>query len=130
MSNSRTNKLLQENKLIWPFCYCGTILDPPEFEEIMCTYCGFKAKFNEVLPQVGLTVTTSASTQVQSWAKDTSKPVAGGDKMDKHAIIEEPCSKCGHPELYFYTMQLRSVDEGSTVFYECPKCAFKYSQNN
>ena len=52
------------------------------------------------------------------------------EKMEKHAIIQEICSKCGHPELYFYTMQLRSVDEGSTVFYECPKCKHKFSQNN
>lgn len=127
--SSRTSKLLQENKIAWPFCYCGTILDPPEFDEIRCTYCGFNAKFQEVLPQVGITTTTSASTQVPLWAKDKSKPEAEG-KMDKHAIIEETCSKCGHPELYFYTMQLRSVDEGSTVFYECPKCSFKYNQNN
>jgi DNA-directed RNA polymerase I subunit RPA12 len=27
-------------------------------------------------------------------------------------------------------MQLRSVDEGSTVFYECVKCSHKFSQNN
>jgi DNA-directed RNA polymerase I subunit RPA12 len=50
--------------------------------------------------------------------------------LEKHATIEEPCPKCGNPELYFYTMQLRSVDEGSTVFYECPKCEYKYSINN
>lgn len=50
--------------------------------------------------------------------------------MEKHATIEEPCPKCGNPELLFYTMQLRSVDEGSTVFYECPACAHKFSQNN
>ena len=57
------------------------------------------------------------------------RDVAAAER-NKHATIEEPCPKCKHPTLYFYTMQLRSVDEGSTVFYECPKCAHKFSQNN
>jgi len=54
----------------------------------------------------------------------------GGDS--RHAKVDEPCPKCGHPEMSFYTMQLRSADEGSTVFYEClsKKCGHKYSQNN
>ena len=62
-----------------------------------------------------------------AWVKDDEE---GINDMEKHATIEEPCPKCGHPELYFYTMQLRSVDEGQTVFYECPKCQHKYSVNN
>jgi DNA-directed RNA polymerase I subunit RPA12 len=48
----------------------------------------------------------------------------------KHALIAEPCPKCANPEMLFYTLQLRSVDEGSTVFYECPKCQHKFAQNN
>ena len=46
------------------------------------------------------------------------------------ATVDEPCPKCGHPQLEFYTLQLRSADEGQTVFYECPSCRHKYSQNN
>lgn len=46
------------------------------------------------------------------------------------ATVDEPCPKCGHQGLEFYTLQLRSADEGQTVFYECPSCSHKYSQNN
>lgn len=46
------------------------------------------------------------------------------------ATVDEPCPKCGHQGLEFYTLQLRSADEGQTVFYECPQCSYKYSQNN
>ena len=35
---------------------------------------------------------------------------------------EETCIKCSHGTLEFFTMQLRSADEGQTVFFECPKC--------
>jgi DNA-directed RNA polymerase I subunit RPA12 len=49
----------------------------------------------------------------------------------KRAVIKEECPKCRAPEMEFYTMQLRSADEGQTVFYECfnPKCGHKYSVN-
>jgi hypothetical protein len=42
------------------------------------------------------------------------------------AIIERDCPDCGRKEMFWTTVQLRSADEGSTVFYRCV-CGFKYA---
>ena len=52
------------------------------------------------------------------------------DVEKERATVDEPCPKCNHRVLRFYTMQLRSADEGQTVFYECEKCRHTFSQNN
>ena len=112
----------------WPFCpQCGTILDPPELtDKVKCSLCPFTCNYVDM--RVKEVVTKSPpSGHPPSWAVDEEE---GVNDMEKHATIEEPCPKCGHPELFFYTMQLRSVDEGQTVFYECPECSYKYSVNN
>mmetsp|Transcript_24489 Transcript_24489/g.40830 ORF Transcript_24489/g.40830 Transcript_24489/m.40830 type:complete len:116 (+) Transcript_24489:66-413(+) len=113
----------------WPFCSaCGTILDPPDGDLVTCTHCSFSCKFVDIMtPEV---ITKSPPTGKPQWVADEKDSGTGGKEMVKHATIEEPCPRCSHPELYFYTMQLRSVDEGSTVFYECPRCAYKFSVNN
>ena len=110
----------------WPFCQqCGTILDPPTMDFVKCSFCPFKCRFEDL--QVDEVLTCSNPTAPMAWIAQ--EKVHSQDAKEKHATIAEPCPKCAHPEQYFYTMQLRSVDEGSTVFYECPKCSHKYSVN-
>lgn len=48
------------------------------------------------------------------------------DNNHTRATILNDCPKCGHDKMYFWTAQIRSADEGSTVFYECVSCAFRY----
>lgn len=48
----------------------------------------------------------------------------------QRALVTEECQKCKNPKMYFWTQQLRSADEGQTVFYECPKCDNRLSINS
>ncbi|XP_067625044.1 DNA-directed RNA polymerase I subunit RPA12 [Eurosta solidaginis] len=45
-------------------------------------------------------------------------------------IVERKCPKCGHMQMSYATLQLRSADEGQTVFFTCLKCKFKESENS
>lgn len=73
-------------------------------------------------------VTQSSEKPVQAWLKQ--EMGAQEDQGRARAKVDEECPSCGHKGLYFYTMQLRSADEGSTVFYECDECGHKFSVNN
>jgi ssDNA-binding Zn-finger/Zn-ribbon topoisomerase 1 len=66
------------------------------------------------------------------WEDESSNRRRGfllADYFISFLILSQNCPECGHPKMYFSTMQLRSVDEGQTVFYECVKCHHKYSVN-
>jgi DNA-directed RNA polymerase I subunit RPA12 len=45
-------------------------------------------------------------------------------------ITNEECPQCHHPELQFREVQLRSADEGTTVFYTCAECGHRFNTNN
>jgi len=52
------------------------------------------------------------------------------EDVQQDATIRQTCEKCGQEEVRYYTQQLRSADEGSTVFYTCPNCGHKWNTNN
>lgn len=37
-------------------------------------------------------------------------------------IAERRCNSCGYNQMSYAAIQLRSADEGQTVFYTCLKC--------
>ncbi|KAL1955287.1 hypothetical protein VTO42DRAFT_8819 [Malbranchea cinnamomea] len=62
-------------------------------------------------------------------AKRSAVRALTADDRKTEAIAQETCPMCGRPEMRYYTLQLRSADEGSTVFYSC-ECGHKFSTNN
>lgn len=39
-------------------------------------------------------------------------------------VVERKCPKCGNMQMSYATLQLRSADEGQTVFFTCIKCKY------
>lgn len=106
------------------FCHlCQSILDLPNNDAYMtCSVCGTKidcSRFENIK-----IVTTSRKDPFENLH------VNRDQSQRNAATIKEKCPKCGNSEMEFTTVQLRSVDEGQTVFYSCPKCSYKYSLNN
>ncbi|KAJ3167768.1 DNA-directed RNA polymerase I core subunit rpa12 [Irineochytrium annulatum] len=110
------------------FCkMCGSLLEPPVDDEthVSCKVCEIPtvaAHFDSLE-----VVTTSRPGAFAKRPKLTDKKET---VKEKGATIQEKCPKCGNPEMEFHTAQLRSADEGQTVFYTCVKCGFKDKLNS
>ncbi|ORY38842.1 hypothetical protein BCR33DRAFT_758735 [Rhizoclosmatium globosum] len=97
----------QKHSLI--FCPdCGSLLDPPESLEtnVQCRLCACIIR-SEDFDAVEVITQSNASA------------------FPERPSIKEKCPKCDAPEMVFHTAQLRSADEGQTIFYSCVKCGFK-----
>ncbi|XP_063241642.1 DNA-directed RNA polymerase I subunit RPA12 [Bacillus rossius redtenbacheri] len=44
--------------------------------------------------------------------------------------VERQCPVCKNTTMSYATLQLRSADEGQTVFYTCTKCKYKENENS
>jgi len=49
--------------------------------------------------------------------------------QDVRATVEEQCPKCKHGLAKYSTLQMRSAEEGQTIFYECLACEHVWSVN-
>ncbi|CAL6001222.1 DNA-directed_RNA polymerase subunit [Hexamita inflata] len=97
-------------------CDCGTLLDVQEHQNY-CFACnkGFK-KLNSQQKVV----------QEKVYVHQTAAEFL---HQEARPLIDEECPKCGHGRAYYTTQQMRSADEGQTVFFECVKCGYKYKTN-
>ncbi|KAJ2782066.1 DNA-directed RNA polymerase I core subunit rpa12 [Coemansia javaensis] len=113
------------------FCgTCANLLDSPgDQDHIVCQACGDDhegAQFEGVE-----TVSCSQESAFPSRLRNKRALVQGvGVVHRENARVDEPCPRCGAAEMTYQTIQMRSADEGQTVFYECTKCGHGFSVNN
>ncbi|CCD22556.1 DNA-directed RNA polymerase I core subunit RPA12 NDAI_0A03990 [Naumovozyma dairenensis CBS 421] len=118
------------------FCLdCGNLLDNPssavDSSEIECSQCQAKypkSKFSD-LKVVTSTADDAFPSALRS-KKSVVKTSLKKNELEDGAVIKEKCPKCGNDEMHYHTLQLRSADEGATVFYTCTSCGYKFRTNN
>ncbi|KAI9005070.1 DNA-directed RNA polymerase I kDa polypeptide [Hyaloraphidium curvatum] len=108
---------------------CGTLLNPPgsgQSDDMVCDLCGFT---EDAGAYENIRVVTRSTPEAFPSRPSKRREKA---KKEEEAAIDEKCPKCGHVGLTFHTMQLRSADEGATIFYRCPvvQCGHKFSVNS
>jgi DNA-directed RNA polymerase I subunit RPA12 len=109
------------------FCSdCGNLLDGSAGKKnvtLTCAICGASCKDTSSKTVVTHSKPTAFPSALR--AKRSEVQTINDDDVQTSVVIQHPCEKCGREEVRYYTQQLRSADEGTTVFYECD-CGHKY----
>lgn len=130
-----------QTKMAIQFCGpCGNILDTSTNRTIRCDYCGSvndstfvascaysrsadgRTHLDTTLDTVTDTSTDKFPSEIRQ-RRDTTKQLPRQAAVDTWATTEEKCRNCGAEEVRYTALQLRSADEGTTLFYHCPKCS-------
>lgn len=103
------------------FCSdCGNLLDGSAGKQnaiLTCAVCGASCKDTSTKTITTQSKPTAFPSALR--AKRSEVQTINEADMQTHAVVDERCEKCGREQVRFYTQQLRSADEGSTVFYVC-----------
>jgi len=113
------------------FCpRCGAIL--PTLEPtggLVCLICRLEVEVDtEALAEhvVSYEVLFNSRNNYKDEQKLKRAQRAGGEGP----LVERRCPRCGNDTMSYASLQLRSADEGQTVFYTCTKCQFKETENS
>ena len=107
------------------FCpSCGTLLPSlPASGDVTCLSCKYRIPI-EAFAQSEISYT------IEFNKRDALRKKKGKEDEIEDPVIERRCPQCGHEEMSYTALQLRSADEGQTVFFTCLKCKFKESENS
>jgi len=107
------------------FCpNCGKLLELSRSErgvKLTCKVCGFVGDPSSIAGEVKVTQRIKHLPQEKTLVVEpsTSKVMP---------TVKASCPKCGGNEAYWWLVQTRRADEGSTRFYRCVKCGYTWRE--
>ncbi|KAK1327569.1 hypothetical protein QTO34_013071, partial [Cnephaeus nilssonii] len=96
---------------------CGSVLPLPGTRDaVTCARCGFSVHVRDFEGKV-------VRTAVVFHQPGSAVPVSTEDGPELQGpVVDRRCARCGHEGMAYRTRQMRSADEGQTVFYTCLRC--------
>lgn len=108
------------------FCpECGNVLPLPGMQDIVrCPRCSF-----------GIPVKEFSGREIRSTVvfNPEQSTLALEDEQDselKGPVIDRRCSRCNKEGMVYHTRQMRSADEGQTVFFTCIHCRYQEKEDS
>ncbi|MEM4699357.1 MAG: transcription factor S [Candidatus Nezhaarchaeales archaeon] len=107
-----------------PLCpKCGRLLSPlkeGESIKLICKLCGY-------IEDSPSTKGIKVSRRIDRALQETTV-IVPSELPKVMPSIKAQCPKCGHNEAYWWLVQTRRADEGSTRFYRCVKCGYTWRE--
>ncbi|KAH7246966.1 hypothetical protein B0J15DRAFT_401913 [Fusarium solani] len=102
------------------FCNdCGNLLPLSQNPEVTCDCCDKICK-NILLRYTTISTTNDFPSELRN--KRTINMPKNLSSQDTWSKTDTKCRECDAQEVQYTALQLRSADEGTTMFYSCPKC--------
>jgi DNA-directed RNA polymerase subunit M len=110
------------------FCpNCGTRLVSKPSEEgikdglqMVCPKCGYKKQ--------GKQKPTVAPKSIKRSSKPSITVIGKEHQIRTLPTTDKACPKCGNNLAYYWQVQTRGGDEGSTLFFRCTKCDYTFRE--
>lgn len=105
------------------FCErCQSILSKPDLKNVLnCRICGYSCTFKK-FPRVKEYLSQNRK-EVTEEFYDCEEVFAEGEQS--RPTVKFDCPECPSEKASYLAIQMRSVDEGQTIFYECVQCGHK-----
>ncbi|EMF09752.1 DNA-directed RNA polymerase I 13.7 kDa polypeptide [Sphaerulina musiva SO2202] len=121
--------------LVGGLCFCtacNNLLErvSPTHLKIQCEVCGTTNPNNWPSTIVETSRPRSLPSQLRTKLQGNVQSVSEEELQKNGQKISQTCPECASPEMYFTALQLRSADEGTTVFYVCHECGHRYKEDN
>lgn len=108
------------------FCpECGSVLPLPGVQDVVrCPRCSFSIPVAEFSGQ------EIRSTVIFNPVEQSTLSLDSEDSELKGPVIDRRCSRCNKEGMIYHTRQMRSADEGQTVFFTCIHCRYQEKEDS